>query len=162
MVVITSVAASTAIRIEWYNHAVGGFLPRPQPPSLEGNDVKWRAAGPKMMEWHYRIGLAQERGLELDSVKDREALFALSLSGVQRRELSEIKRSARLNTEFRSLVAGMGLLQHLLVPVALLIGVLILKGKPTRWRMVAWICIGINSVSGVLMLYREYFLSLGL
>jgi len=73
MLVVTGIVASTAIRIEWYNQAAGGFLPRPQPPSMEGNGVKWRASGAHMVEWHFRRRVARERGIELKPLEDKEA-----------------------------------------------------------------------------------------
>lgn len=161
MLVISAIVASTAIRIEWYNHAVGGFLPRPQPPSLEGNDVKWRASGARVAEWHFRYRLAIERGLELHFLDDKDELFAMKLDPVQQAELDEIKHYARLNSEFRSLVAGMGCVQHLLVPIGLLVSGLNFRRKSISIRAVASVCIAVNLTAAGLMFYREYYLSLG-
>lgn len=161
MLLITGVVASTAIRIEWYNHAVGGFLPRPQPPSMEGNDVKWRASGPHMAEWHYRSRVAWDQGLELDLVEDKEALFALPLSEGQQNELAGIKHGAALNARFRHLVETMGCMQYLLVPIGLILSVGTLRANKLWLRCSGISCLVINLAAGGLMFYRGYFQSLG-
>jgi len=161
MVAITAIAASTAMRIEWYNHAVGGFLPRPQPPSMEGNEIKWRATGPRMVEWHYRSRIAYDRGLELDLVDDKEALFAIPLTTSQQIEVDEMKRHAELNTEFLALVQSMGLLQYALVPVGLFLSIKVRRYKPLLWRSLGGLCLLINIAAGGLMLYRQYMPALG-
>lgn len=157
MMIITAVVASTAIRVEWYNHAVGGFLPRPQPPSMEGNDVKWRTTGADMAEKAYRVSLAMERGLEPTD----EVIATLDLSSAEQQELSETRRQARLNAKFRGLIETMGLIQYLLVPIGLLLSIAACRVS-TRWlKITGFACLAVNLAAGGLMFYRQYFQSLG-
>lgn len=159
MVIITAIVASTAIRIEWYNHAVGGFLPRPQPPSIEGNDIKWRVGHPDWAEAGYRRELAYDRGLGVGLTD--EQLASLPVSDTEQAEINRLKRKSRLNAEFRSLVGSMGCMQHLLIPIGLACSMLLLKRKSNGIRVTAGVCLAINTAGGILMFYREYYLSLG-
>lgn len=157
LLIVTAVVASTAIRIEWYNHAVGGFLPRPQPPSIEGNDVKWRATGAWMAERMYRERLLYEKGIEYSE----DNLQALELTASQQTELAEIKRQARLNAEFRSLVGSMGLWQYPFVTVGLVLSWLVVRERWLPLRLGGAACLAIHVAACGLMFYREYFPSLG-
>lgn len=85
----------------------------------------------------------------------------MKLDPVQQAELDEIKHYARLNSEFRSLVAGMCCVQHLLVPIGLLVSGLNFRRKSISIRAVASVCIAVNLTAAGLMFYREYYLSLG-
>ncbi|MFK7788393.1 MAG: hypothetical protein AB8C95_02725 [Phycisphaeraceae bacterium] len=157
MLIVTFVVASTAIRIEWYNHAVGGFLPRPQPPSIEGNEIKWRTTSADMAEKSYRRGLAYERGIEPTD----EIINSMVLSAEQKSEVQKIRRHAKLRSKFRNLVSSMGCMQYLLVPVGIFLCVLNLKRKIVALIIISGLCLAINVVAGGLMFYREYFSSLG-
>lgn len=157
MLLITGVVASTAIRIEWYNHAVGGFLPRPQPPSMEGNEVKWRVGHPDFAEEGYRRELAYARGLELSD----EKLKALPVTAEQQEEIDRIRYQSTLDAEFRALVSSMGLLQYLLVPLGILCSVFAIRRKTVFWTIAGVPCLVVNLITCGLMIYREYFPSLG-
>lgn len=157
MVLITGVACSTAIRIEILNARVGGFLPRPQPPSVEGNNVKWRVAARTTVERIYKQQVLHERGIDYSD----EALDTLVLTPRELRELEEQQRLARLDARFRSVVSSLGLLQYLLIPVGLVLCVVVFPDTGRTYRAGALVCGALLIVCGGLMLYREYLPSLG-
>ncbi|XAM00393.1 hypothetical protein OT109_03190 [Phycisphaeraceae bacterium D3-23] len=157
MVLVTLVVCSTAVRIEVLNAQVGGFLPRPQPPSVEGNNIKWRTTGPSMVERMFRTRLLFERGIEYTD----EARDALVLTPDELRRLGEEKRLARLDARFRSVVSSMGLLQYSLVPAGIGLCFIVFLGRGKLYRAGAVCCAGLFVASGVLMMYREYWPSLG-
>jgi len=157
MLIITGVVASTAIRIEWYNHAVGGYLPRPQPPSIEGNEVKWRTTSADMAEKSFRRSIAYDRGLE----RNHEALDSLELSNEELQEIDQVRRHARLNSEFRNLVSSMGVMQYPLVVIGLFLSGSSVCQRKNILRPFGLICLAVNLAACGLMLYREYYPSLG-
>ncbi|MEM1354974.1 MAG: hypothetical protein AAGH88_08825 [Planctomycetota bacterium] len=163
-VIVSGVVASTAIRIECYNHAVGGFLPRPQPPSMEGNNIKWRVSGPSMAERSYRQSIARDQGFVLsDDFETRsQELQKITLTNEQQQELLTIKRQVKLDADFRAFVSTMGLLQYLLVPLGFFCSVLAIRRKTQLWISLGMPCLFVNFASGGLMLYRGYSQSLGL
>ncbi|MEM8739088.1 MAG: hypothetical protein AAGG38_11510 [Planctomycetota bacterium] len=107
-VFLTLFMSITAIRIEWANAAAGGYLPRPQPPSIEGNDIPWRVSGAYITELGLRRSVAHERGFNFD---EDEALFSIALSRRQLAELDQRLRRAAANNKLRDLVSTVGLLQ---------------------------------------------------
>lgn len=74
---------------------------------------------------------------------------------------SEIARNT-LELELRDWVTGMGLIQYLLGPVALILSLLLLWHSDTFVARIAFVaCTVSNSISIYLMIYRGYFESLG-
>lgn len=158
MCILTAVICSTAIRIELANSAMGGYLPRPQPPSIEGNDIPWRVGGSHMWELIVRRSIAREQGLELTD----EELLALPLTDEQNARLQKRLDWSRANVRLHGLVSTVGLLQYPLVIVNLLACVVLLIGTKTFSRRSAYMfLIGLTCICAALMIYREYWFSLG-
>jgi hypothetical protein len=67
-----------------------------------------------------------------------------------------------LNSQLRNWVSGMGLLQYLLAPIALLSSLVLFRGTENRAvRFASVACAVSNMTSMYLMVYRGYFTSLG-
>lgn len=154
LLIVTAVVVSTAIRVELLNAEMGGYLPRPQPPSIEGNDIPWRLTSSRMIEENYKRSLLAERGIEISD----DAIASMELNASERDELEEMKQWNSASAKLKHLLEGMGIWQYLLVPLGVVFCVLLLMGQreaSIRWLEVC--CLVLLIGAGILMLYRQYY-----
>lgn len=158
LLLLTAWVSATAIRVEVLNHRMGGYLPRPQPPSLEGNDIPWRVSTRRVMEPGYRRHLLLERGgvAALDGLDDK-AVMAIELTPAESNELERYLERVDDNRRLRALVSGPGMLQYLLVPLTIGLAILLWPKRSMMGRSVLATCIALCLASGALALYRQYF-----
>lgn len=158
-IALALIALQTAIRIEWLNHAAGGFLPRKAEPT--GYLSKWRA---RMWttpdQWLARFGPRDERGRPVDRPLTVEETARMHAG---------IERANRLN-HLRNVVGSWGVAQHVIVPLMMMLAIAkILRGDPESIiarsspadRKVAGVLFGLGCVLAILMFYRGYWSSLG-
>jgi hypothetical protein len=140
--VLTVVAASTCVRIEWLNAQAGYYLPRAAfdtgPwPTVPGSDEAYRL---------------------YNASSDRE-LASRPLSPEERRAV----RGWAAQNALRDVVRTWGLAQYAVVPALLAISGRMLWRRPTLGALaLAAACCGIAVACGWSMLYRGYLGSLGL
>lgn len=156
LLLLTAWVSATAVRIEVLNHQMGGFLPRPQPPSIEGNDIPWRSSSRRMMEPAYRRSILYNRGMEAADLDD-DAVMTVGLSPSEQEELERYLQRVEYNSELRAIVSGPGILQYLLVPLTVGLAVTFWPSQSTRYRVVLSVCIVLCLTAGVLAFYRQYF-----
>ncbi|MEM6854092.1 MAG: hypothetical protein AAF593_06750, partial [Planctomycetota bacterium] len=120
--------------------------------------IPWRVGGPGLWEIQVRRSIAYERGLELTD----EELLQMPLTPDQEVRLQERLDWSSANRKLRGLVSTVGLLQY---PLVLLntVGcvVLLVFGHNFRQRLMSLVLILVTAGCGVLMVYREYWSSLG-
>ena len=151
---LSLVALQTAIRIEVHNVFADGYLPRdPQEAAGRGVYPKWRG----------RWWDTPSRWLQLKGPKDSTgAPVNRPLSGVERDRMRiEVRQAQRMN-ELLGLVRTWGLLQYPCIVV--LFAESVLLWVKSRWRVDAAVGVsgvGVAVLCAVLMVYREYYPSLG-
>ena len=163
---LTVTVLHTCLRIEVLNRRNGFFLPRSIPST--GNP-KWRVAAEQLNFIDLQRAVALDRMNAFIAQHPAEPVPSIEeLSGPpytpseQAMIDTEMDRN-RLNSELRDWVSGMGLIQYLIAPMALLLSINLYCGTGNRTvRLASIACILSNAASLYLMFYRGYFTSLGL
>lgn len=93
-----------------------------------------------------------ENGLKVTD----ENIESLILTSSQQMELDQRIRYMVLNSKLKSVVEGMGVLNHLIVPLGIIFGIWTVRKKKLHYRVGAVICLLSLSTAGFLMLYRQY------
>jgi len=144
------------VRIEVYNAAVGGWLPRRA--NADGWIPKWRT----LSEVVFRKAMEKEFRAQWEEAGNDPQEFRTTTE--QQRQIEQSQRNVRTRNSFRNFIGTFGLSQYVLAPAAMIWAIVIATRRhyALRWRMsgallacVAVICVG-------LMLYRDYIRSLGL
>jgi hypothetical protein len=150
-VLLTLLAVFVCVRIEIYNIQVGGYLPRTD--FGEGNP-KWRVISGEGM-----------RRMMMSRAKSKAEAAGKPFKPTPE-FLQEVERKAaraEVECHFRSFVSSWGLIQYLLLPVVLFMGLLIgtveMFTKGTRITGVT--CSVVALICGFFMFYRGYFPALG-
>ncbi|QDV61054.1 hypothetical protein [Crateriforma conspicua] len=162
---LTAIVLHTCIRIEVLNARNGHFLPRAHPAA--GNP-KWRVVAPTL------LARSLERTIAIDRLTSHvsqhpnypepgiEEFIGPPYTDAEQALIdTEIARN-KLSFQLRDWVSGMGLLQYILAPVALLSSLVLMRGTENlavRFASVA--CAVSNVTSMYLMFHRGYFTSLG-
>lgn len=140
------------LRIELFNSAMGGYLPRQR--DAEDGVSKWRTTSPEMaracMEEEFRI---------LDESNGQHG----ELTQAQKAEIEMAAARACLNSQFRDFVGSWGLRQYLIAPLAFLVaaGMVLTRDTPKWARRAAIVPAAASGVCLAMMLYRNYFGALG-
>lgn len=162
-VVLIAISAVTCVRIEYLNARVGGYLPRPE------GQGKWRVAGRRattegaLRRLRFeRMGLYEKQhGRRPPAQLERELLDA----PLTERERAVIRREVVLEERMAQLhewVETMGVAQYIIAPAALMLSAyLAVMSKSMLGRAVTFFGACISLVAVILMLYRQYFTSLG-
>lgn len=153
LMVVSVIVATTALRIEILNSAAGGVLPSRERDE-RGALVKWRQA-----PW---TNEAEWRRLRGPFDGDGHPTSRPLTSDEQSQMLREVHQ-ARASNALRDAVSSWGLLQYALVPasVAAASSLLLAAGASRFARLLGGGAVCVALVAGALMLYRQYFLSLG-
>lgn len=163
---LTCVVVHTCIRIEVLNAGCGYYLPR---TDFESGNPRWRVAAEKAARLDIERRIAIERQMEfftihpekrhLDEAAFRGPPYSAAETALLASELDENRRRSAL----RAWVGGMGILQYLLAPAAVLWAVQISStGRSCCQRLLAGTCVLLNLICIALMFYRAYWSSLGL
>lgn len=154
VVVMTLLIAQTTIRIEWLNHEAEGYLPRSSSAFGTADHSTWRCfPAPYPRWWRMHYGPRDEN--------DHPATRALTSD--EQAAMTNWVRRMQARDGLRRVVSSWGLAQYLLVPAALLFGVLLtrrLEADP-KLRGLGWAAIVIAAISGILMFCRGYIPALG-
>ncbi len=167
-ILLTAIVLHTCIQIEVLNARSGYFLPRKL--SRTGNP-KWRVAAKKTLFKTLERTIALDRSeAHFDQhpngpAPDFQELEELSGPPYLDAEQAWIDNQValyELNSKLRDWVGGMGLLQYLLAPIALLWSLWLFR-IAASWaeRLLVVGCTISNLTSTYLMFYRGYFESLG-
>jgi hypothetical protein len=146
---LSTVAVSTAWRIEKLNSAVGTYLPRCD--FSEGGNNKWRQSPFTTEEWWRRRHLRNPDG----TVDSRP------LSNKEAEQMrTDIEREKNWN-QLRFLVNTVGLLQYLLCPFAIIgSAVLFIKQESRLGRRLCRAACVASAIALGLAVYRGYFTAL--
>jgi len=85
----------------------------------------------------------------------------MDLSEQEREEIQRVRRHAELDSKFRGLVSSMGLFQYALVPVGICLCIMGCRQHGRAMHALFIACLLIHGIAAGLMIYREYFPSLG-
>jgi hypothetical protein len=143
--IVAAAAMSIMLRIEHLNARAGGRLPnrehRDNDPAQA--NVKWRTSALSVVEQAWRRNHANA---------DRP------LTRAQQMELDSELRRAQANNALHDFVASAGLLQYLLAPAVVALGIVLIRAKRVRCALLP---LAAGIVACVMMLWRGYFSSLG-
>ncbi len=160
-VILTAIVAYIAIKVEVLNYRSDNYLPRQNVTRDDGSTVPWRTSSDELREYGFRRRvLVERRNFEyVDEESFERAINELELTDSEQEELDAYVSKWRANRQLRDTMNSIGCFQHLLVPVALIFLIpLFSRGRPGINALVG-LCIAINIAAGVLMFYRQYFLS---
>lgn len=153
LMVTSAIVATIALRIEILNNAAGGVLPSRERNEL-GALVKWREA-----PWTNEAAWRRHRG-----PRDGDGqLTSRPLTSDEQSQMTREVHQATANNALRDAVSSWGLLQYVLVPASLVVAFsLVLAAGASRFTRLlggAGLCVAV--AAGALMLYRQYYASLG-
>ena len=152
LMVVSAIIATTAVRIEILNNAAGGMLPSRERDE-RGALVKWRQA-PWTSEAKWR---------ELRRPQDADKQPTSPLTADEQSQMSREVHQARASDALRDVVSSWGLLQYMLVPISLVtaFSLLFTRRASRSTRLLSGAGLSVALVAGGLMLYRQYYTSLG-
>jgi hypothetical protein len=140
---LSIVVLHTCIQVEVWNHLAGGNVL----PNHEGGKLRY-SMGESEKGWRvYQSMRTQDESLKSGRplIEDEQALFREHSKHVERRN------------KVVSWSRGMGTLQYLLAPIAIIWSVvLLIASKTRRARLIAGLLTATNALSIVSMLYRGY------
>ena len=140
--VLSVVVLNTCIQIEVWNYLAGGNVL----PNREGGKLR------------YSIGETEEGWRMIRGIQDPTLKTGRPLIEEERSEFRKHQKHANRRNKVVSWSRGMGTLQYLLAPIAVIWSIILLfTGKNLRARLLAALFSVSNSTSIILMLYRGYF-----
>jgi hypothetical protein len=142
--ILSGVVLHTCVQIEIWNQLAGGNVL----PNREGGKLRYSMRESEKGWRMYQSMRMQDGSLESGRplTQEEQALFR------------EHSRQARRRNKVVSWSRGMGTLQYLLAPIAIIWSfILLLASKTLRTRLIASVFSLTNAISIVLMLYRGYF-----
>ena len=142
--ILSTLVLHTCVQIEVWNHLAGGNVL----PNREGGKLRYSwGASEKIWRAHQGMITHDESLASGRLLTEQEKVLFLEQS----------KHASRRN-KVVSWSRGMGTLQYLLAPVAILWSVsLLLASRTGRLRLLAGLLSATNAISIVLLLYRGYF-----
>lgn len=158
---VSAVVLNTCLQIEYWNARAGGILPRELPK--EGNP-KWRSALTGRLGREAQERWIRARGMDPD-LQSQEEIGRQLARPLTEREEAEIEAwlsEGEIENRLHSWVAGFGLLQYLLAPIASAWAwTLRTRAQPKVIRSTVWVLRLTGPACVVAMLARGYFPSLG-
>jgi hypothetical protein len=141
---LSAVVLHTCIQIEVWNHLAGGNVL----PNREGGKLRY-SMGESEKGWRmYQSMRTQDESLKSDRPLTEE----------EQSHFREHSKHAKRRNNVVSWSRGMGTLQYLLAPLAIIWSVVLLfASKTRRARLLAGLLSATNVISIYLMLYRGYF-----
>jgi len=141
---LSAVVLHTCIQIEAWNHLAGGKVL----PNREGGKLR------------YSIGESEKGWRMYQSMRTQDDTLESGrpLTEDEQSQFQEHSKHARRRNKVVSWSRGMGTLQYLLAPIAIIWSIILLFASKTRIaRLLAGLLSATNAISIVSMLYRGYF-----
>ena len=155
--VLTVLACTTCIRVEILNVKVDHYLPIQWPADYQGNRA-WR----ECLTGRDHLMRLKVRAYQVEHQLSDNTPVPDNLQAKFNAEIDAYLPWATASNQLASLLESWGLLQYLIIPVALLCAIRIAVRRRSRFELVsASIFTVLNLMCGTLMFYREYFTSLG-
>jgi hypothetical protein len=163
--ILTCIVVHTCVRIEVLNARSGYYLPR---TDFGSGNPKWRVAAEKLVRLNEELMIARSRQADFqaahpdEEISNEAAFKGPPYSPAEQATIdAEVDHNQR-NSTLRDWVGGMGLLQYVLAPAALLWSLdIVISDRSRRGRVVAGLCGLLNLICIALMYYRGYWSSLG-
>jgi len=161
LIFLTGVASYTALRIEYLNQLAGGFLPRKDVSKPDGTVKAWRVTSDESRKEIFLRQLLINRGdMEYSSYEMfMQSIDDLELSPSETVALENYVKKWRANRQLREVIDSFGLFQHLFVPAGIYLCFVLYRRGSLRLNIGVSCCLVILVACGVLMFYRQYFLS---
>lgn len=162
--ILTVVACVTCLRIEALNNVLGGVLPRHE---VDGQATKFRATSTRVFREAMESRLRQDRLEHLDECEhftdtQLQSILRSPLTRSEKAALDESCRQNEWNTSLLAWVSTMGLLQYIILPIALGSTLWCIAHVRTTGERI-YLCglLALCVLCVVMLFHRAYFASLG-